>query len=353
MRPFLSFLLLLASAAGVNAQQGHERGGCPQAGQDRTLQLCSFGDPLVLVPNGGDPGGSWFDPFGQPHGSALIPSSDPPGCYTYVVYGSAPCVNDTALVCVTITVAPYAGGDGALTVCGNGAPVDLFAQLNGTPEPGGSWSGPSPVIGGTYDPPTMGPGIYTYTVTAAPCPPDEAFVAVSENAPPDAGISTTDTVCIDAGTVILFSLLDGTPDAGGFWADAGGAASNGHFRPMIDPLGCYTYTVPGMAPCPNANAMVCIVGYDTCLSTAIRTVDAAAFAVQWSPLDASLHITAPFPQASHLSIFSASGQLILQRQVMIASRSARFELDLTGMASGVYTVVVDGPSGRACARLVR
>ncbi len=82
---------------------------------------------------------------------------------------------------ITVVPAANAGGNGSLTICSNAAAVSLFDQMEGTPAPGGSWSGPSPVSGNMYDPLTMAPGAYTYTVTgAAPCPNASATVTVSE-----------------------------------------------------------------------------------------------------------------------------------------------------------------------------
>ncbi|MBK6830583.1 MAG: hypothetical protein IPG92_07520 [Flavobacteriales bacterium] len=54
--------------------------------------------------------------------------------------------------------------DGAITLCSTDAPASLFTQLGGTPDAGGTWSGPSPVVGGMIDPATMNAGVYIHTV---------------------------------------------------------------------------------------------------------------------------------------------------------------------------------------------
>ena len=80
---------------------------------------------------------------------------------------------------VTAVTPPNAGSNNTLTICSNAAAADMGALL-GTHD-AGSWSGPSAVIGDQYDPATMSPGNYLYTVTAAPCANATATIAVTEN----------------------------------------------------------------------------------------------------------------------------------------------------------------------------
>ncbi|MBK9073999.1 MAG: hypothetical protein IPL77_03300 [Flavobacteriales bacterium] len=135
-----------------------------------------------------------------------------PGVYTYTVTGVAPCVNATATVTVTENAATDAGTNGTLDLCSNGASSSLFAQLGGTPQAGGAWSGPSAVVGGNYDPATMTPGVYTYTVTGvAPCVNATATITVTENAATDAGTNSTLDLCSNGASSSLFAQLGGTP----------------------------------------------------------------------------------------------------------------------------------------------
>jgi hypothetical protein len=86
--------------------------------------------------------------------------------------------------------------DGTITLCSTDAVISLFAQLGGTPDAGGVWSGPSASVAGNFDPATMSAGVYTYTVNGiAPCPAESATVTVAVNTPPDPGVDGTITLC--------------------------------------------------------------------------------------------------------------------------------------------------------------
>ncbi|MBK9762170.1 MAG: hypothetical protein IPO87_02130 [Flavobacteriales bacterium] len=145
---------------------------------------------------------------------------------------------------VTENAAPDAGLAGPLSVCSNGAAVSLSTGLGGTPDAGGSWSPAAP--GGNYDPATMAPGPYVYTVTGiAPCANATATVAVTENTAPDAGLDGSLSVCSNGAVVALSTGLGGTPVAGGSWSPA---APGGNYDPATMAPGPYVYTVTGTAP---------------------------------------------------------------------------------------------------------
>ncbi|MBK9195795.1 MAG: hypothetical protein IPO17_12635 [Flavobacteriales bacterium] len=93
----------------------------------------------------------------------------------------------------------------------------LMAFLGGFPANGGTWSGPSPVVGFTYDPVTMVPGVYTYTVTGnPPCANATATVTVTETPAPAVTTGTYGPLCSNGAAI----TLAGTP-VGGTWTGTG------------------------------------------------------------------------------------------------------------------------------------
>jgi len=230
------------------------------AGTNGTLTVCSDGASVSLFAQlGGTPqaGGTWSGPSAVVGGN-YDPATMAPGVYTYTVTGVAPCTNATATVTLTENIATNAGTNGTLTVCSDGASASLFAQLGGTPDAGGAWSGPSAVVGGNYDPATMDPGVYIYTVTGvAPCASASATVTVTENAGTNAGTNGAVTVCDGGAVVDLFAQLGGTPQAGGTWSGPSTVVGGNYDPATMDP-GVYTYTVAGVSPCVSSSATVTV-----------------------------------------------------------------------------------------------
>src|SRR5690606_31246991 len=230
--------------------------GSPNAGTDGAVTVCADGAAIDLFAElGGSPdaGGSWSG--GLVNGQ-FDPSVHPAGTYTYTLTATPPCTGDQSEVVVTVAPAPDAGTDGNLTVCDQGAATSLLAALGGSPDAGGAWSGPSAVVNDQYDPATMAPGDYTYTVTGtAPCGSATATVTVSETGSPNAGTDGAVTVCADGAAIDLFAELGGSPDAGGSWS---GGLVNGQFDPSVHPAGTYTYTLTATPPCTGDQSEVVV-----------------------------------------------------------------------------------------------
>jgi hypothetical protein len=189
--------------------------------------------------------------------ACAIPAGTLPGTgYRIRVVSSAPAVigsdNGTDL---GVLDAPDAGSSGTIDLCSGDDPVALSTGGDA----GGTWSGPSPVTGGLYDPGTMDPGTYTYTVSGIPpCPADNATIIVAEVPGANAGNSMVAPICKNTGLYALFDFLEGSPDMGGTWTGPGGAPFNGIFNSDTGTPGIYTYTVDPGGACPPDEAVVTV-----------------------------------------------------------------------------------------------
>jgi hypothetical protein len=226
----------------------------PNAGTDASVAICANGAAVNLFGIlGGTPaaGGTWS---GGLVGGMYDPAANAPGSFVYTVNGTAPCGNATATITVTEPAPPNAGTDASVAICANGAPVNLFGILGGTPAAGGTWSGG--LIGGMYDPAVNAPGSFVYTVNGtAPCANATATITVTEPAPPNAGTDASVAICANGAAVNLFGILGGTPTAGGTWS---GGLIGGMYDPAVNAPGSFVYTVNGTAPCANATATITV-----------------------------------------------------------------------------------------------
>ncbi|MBL7962359.1 MAG: hypothetical protein JNM31_00815 [Flavobacteriales bacterium] len=77
----------------------------PNAGTNTTLSWCQGDGPFTMLTqlNGGpQAGGSWTDPFSDPHSSTFTPGVDPNGLYTYTIPASGGCPGVSATLDVTV-----------------------------------------------------------------------------------------------------------------------------------------------------------------------------------------------------------------------------------------------------------
>ena len=81
-----------------------------------------------------------------------------------------------------------------------------------------------------------------------------------------------------------------------------------------------------------------------------RTPEPQAFAVRPNPAVGRVQIDNPFSASATLSVVSTAGR-ILRRESLPAAAVAH-SVDLTGMAPGVYQLLIDAPGERALARVL-
>ena len=231
------------------------------AGVNSVINLCQNGVSANLFDQiGGTPdvGGSWSGPSALTGGDlgTFDPTIALAGTYIYTVDTGLCAVFST--LDVTLLLVPNAGLDAIISICQVGTPINLLNQLGGTPDTGGTWSGPSTLTGGdlgTFDPSTMSAGIYTYTTGTMPCTA-AATVAITTTQQANAGASTIASICQGGSSVNLLDQLGGTPDTGGAWSGPSALTGGdlGTFNPSTMLAGTYTYSV-GVSPCDAASTV--------------------------------------------------------------------------------------------------
>ncbi|MFZ0490759.1 MAG: hypothetical protein WAM00_10980, partial [Salegentibacter sp.] len=192
----------------------------PNAGSDVSESICSSAlqDPTALATKyasylaNRDQGGTFDLPL-TPDVETLSLNelaavfytqyqSNPNSTYaaTYTVENSNGC-SDSADLSVTVLPSPNAGDDGSVQLIeGDNTPINLYDQLGGSPETGGTWTDANNnIVDETFDPATETPQVYTYTVTNGTC---EASSTVTVNAPQTCPVvdATTQRFCESIGT---------------------------------------------------------------------------------------------------------------------------------------------------------
>jgi hypothetical protein len=147
--------------------------------------ICANSAPIL--PSIATPSGGVFSDATQagtidPLTGSFNPAVASPGPHTLgYVFNAGGCASHDWFT-ITVVASPNVGTNGSISVCSASGPVSLFNALGGTPQLGGTWSGPSPVNGGTYVAASMIPGVYVYTLPGSLiCAGATANVTVTEN----------------------------------------------------------------------------------------------------------------------------------------------------------------------------
>lgn len=286
--------------------------------------------------------------------SGTITGTIPPGTvagvgYRVRVVSSAPVVVGTPnAVDISVSEAPFAGTSGSIALCSTSAPVSLLSTLGSGVSSCGSWTGPGGgAFSGTFDTALDPPGQYTFTTNCpGGCAQDEAVVTVSVSEAPNAGTSTSITLCVNSGQLSLLGVLGAA--AGGTWTDPNGSAFSGLLDPATAVSGVYTYTVTGTAPCTSAQAVVAVV-IDPC--TGIDEAHTTDGAVRWLGQEGHEHVL-DLGEARLLGLvlLDASGRLLTAPTSVGTEGQVRIEL--RGASSGVHILRLATSRGEAVVRMV-
>ena len=207
-------------------------------------------------------------------GSSANATVTQPGTYTVTVAQGA-CTDTESIVITQGTASgPSAGIDGSITLCSTSGSTNLFLSLTGSPQSGGSWSGPGGTLnGGIYNPQSNVPGAYSYIVQNA-CGADTAVVNVAEENFVQAMIDYDSPFCSSVDQFVAPSSL--SPLNGSFTVSPNNGLTidaNGAINPALSTPGTYSvnYSVAGVCASQNAT-LVIIEALPTAIITASSTI---------------------------------------------------------------------------------
>ena len=347
----------------------------PYAGEYGELTDACTGGPAIplisLLGGTPDTDGVWYDPNSQViENGQFIPGQSPEGFYTYLFDVQEPCVD--AAQNVFILYDPNtadAGLNSVVETCdGFGEPVDLFTQLGGTPDPGGSWTFNGAAHSATFDPVTDACGIYTYTVPGSGgCPPATATVHMDCVNPPNAGnvSAVNDTIirCWNDTIELMQSLVTGEQNTG-IWLGPSGfgiGLFNDSINLAFNGEGLYGYMVTSQL-CPSDTSFIYVVlwgdGIPNCqqiIGIAEEQGGLARFEVMPNPAQDQVTIDVELSRASGthtLEILDLDGKTVRDQALVFNGLLARQTLAVGDLARGVYLVRVSSAEGRVVRRLM-
>ena len=211
----------------------------PKAGSPTNTTICNGSSvDLFTLLTGEDAGGTWIDlnSSGGLSGSVFTSSSAGFFRFKYTTLSGSVCPPSESIVSVTVDGKPNPGTSRSTSICEDGGLLNLFNELGGNPEAGGTWTNNDAssgfVVPDSFDPTGLGGNTYNFDYElpgAGVCPAQKSTVTVSVLNEPNSGTAIPTTIC--HGTIFdLYDALSGY-DAGGTWRQVtiSGGFENGNF----------------------------------------------------------------------------------------------------------------------------
>lgn len=336
------------------------------------VDLCTGGPTVPLLSFlGGTPDtyGAWVDPNNQPVPNGLfVPGQSPQGFYTYQFIVQPPCTSTSQQMLILYAApAATAGLNNTVETCNDQGPtVDLFTQLLGTPDLGGSWTFNGTAHSNIFNPVTDACGTYVYSVPGlGGCPPAAAEIEVDCSNPPNAGSvnANNDTLnlCYNDTLQFLQPLVSGEQQTG-IWISPAGfqiGSYNDTINPSLNGTGRYGYVVIG-DPCPNDTSFVTIILWgnpDDGCTVGITEEESGLTRFEVMPNPAQDQVTIEVERARTdgamlLELLDAEGRIVRSEGLNFNGLNARRTLPVGELAKGTYLVRISSNDGRTVRRLI-
>ncbi len=325
----------------------------PDVGEPNAITICPNDAPFSLTSrlNGTpDPGGIWLTPQLQivPNGM-FVPGTNIAGDYQYYFNVNYPCTSEYQNLSIDYNPNTSAGSSASVTLCTalGAPPVDLFAELGGTPALGGTWNGAGTT--GTYTPGVSATGQYVYTVAGiAPCTNPTATITVLPGAPSNAGMGDSTLFCFDETAANLSNYVT-SEDITGIWYGPDGSGITFHDQPIdvsVYGAGTYTYVVT-TPPCPSDTAFVVVSLDGPPCTIGIQAQDGFSDKMLVMPNPANDHVTVEIERiqpgkGQYISFTDVSGKVVLRQVVQTAGTFIRQAVDISSLAPGAYVIDLVG-----------
>lgn len=232
-------------------------------GLTTTYVICETYEPFAMIDfmqGTPDTIGQWFDAsLNIVPGGIYNPAVMNDALFTYVIDNLAGCQPVFRSMYVDEQQQRDAGVNTSIMVCEGSGPFNMLNQVQGNPDDGGVWSGPSPVSpagSDTFNPSTMNEGVYTYSInSAAPCSTRTSTLTITYTQDNPSGLSADIELCSSSGNLDMLNALGGNPVAGGTWTNPSGAVVDGTFSPGTEPAGNYGYYYPNVGCSPASSVL--------------------------------------------------------------------------------------------------
>ena len=336
----------------------------PDPGEYGDIEVCNTDAPFPLFSVLGgtpDPGGTWLDPFNLAHPATFTPGVAMEGFYTYIFNQPPPCEVFSEIIYVGYTPNNSAGITVNWVGCTVGAPTDFFSLLGGSPDAGGTWTGPGgSAFDGTFVPGTNTSGIYTYTVQGVPpCGNPSANVIASVLQPANAGSDATGVVCETDTAALLNQFLSPGHSANGNWYDLANffyGEYNATFDATVGVGETFKYLVGNQGCAPDTALITIEILPEPCDISVEEHAAVGRFDVMPNPTTGPLVLEFEWlvqGERFTLEVVDALGRSLSREELVSSGTLVRHTMDLAPLPRGVYLLSLRSDSGRSLRRVVR